>query len=141
MLAPICGCFFFFSYACPRTTKMLLDSKVRAKITIMLEIKKVSKSFLSHIGNIKYQARKDFRPPSAMKGNGYFQNLRFFLRNCLETFWIFGNFLGGIFGGIFWRNFLGEIFWEDFFGRIFLGGFFWEDFLRGILWEELLSRN
>ena len=36
-----------------RTTKMSLDSKVRAKITIMLKIKKISKSFLSHIGNIK----------------------------------------------------------------------------------------
>ena len=31
----------------PRTTKMVLDSKVRAKITIMLKIKKVTKSFLS----------------------------------------------------------------------------------------------
>ena len=76
-----------------------------------------------------------------MKGSGYFQNLRFFLRNCLETFWVFGNFLGGIFGGIFWRNFLGEIFWEDFFGRIFLGGFFWEDFLGGFFWEEFFGRN
>ena len=37
----------------PRTTKMLLDSIVRAKITITLKIKKFSKSFLSHIGNIK----------------------------------------------------------------------------------------
>ena len=36
-----------------RTTKMLLDSKVRAEITIMLKIKKISKSFLSHIGNIR----------------------------------------------------------------------------------------
>ena len=30
-----------------------LDSNVRAKLTIMLKIKKFSKSFLSHIGNIK----------------------------------------------------------------------------------------
>ena len=36
-----------------RTTKMLLVSIVRAKITIMLKIKKFLKSFLSHIGNIK----------------------------------------------------------------------------------------
>ena len=65
------------------------------------------------------QARKGFRPPSAMKGMGYFQNLR----NLLKDF--------------FWRNFLGEIFWRIFFGRIFLGGFFgrifWVDFLGGIL--------
>ena len=27
-------------------------------------------------------ARKGFRPPSAMKGIGYFQNLRIFLKNC-----------------------------------------------------------
>ena len=71
---------------------------------------------------LKKQARKGFRPPSAMKGMGYFQNLR----NLLKDF--------------FWRNFLGEIFWRIFFGRIFLGGFFgrifWVDFLGGILWEE-----
>ena len=30
-----------------------LDSNVRAKLTIMLKIKKFSKSFFSHIGNIK----------------------------------------------------------------------------------------
>ena len=36
-----------------RTTKKLLDSKVRAKITIKLKIKKISRSFLSHIENIK----------------------------------------------------------------------------------------
>ena len=48
------------------------------------------------------QARKGFRPPSAMKGIGYFQNLRIFLD-------ISGNFLGGYF-------------WMNFFGRNFLGG-------------------
>ena len=77
------------------------------------------------------QARKGFRPPSAMKGMEYFQNLR----NFLEIFWIFlgilweffrRNFFGGIFREIFVRNFFGRIFWEDF----------WEDFLGGILWEE-----
>ena len=45
-------------YMKPRTTKILLDSIVRAKITIMLKIKKISKSFLSHIGNIKRKLRK-----------------------------------------------------------------------------------
>ena len=30
-----------------------LDSNVRDKLTIMLKIKEFSKSFLSHIGNIK----------------------------------------------------------------------------------------
>ena len=33
---------------------MLLDSIVRAKITIMLKIKIFLNSFLSHIGNIKF---------------------------------------------------------------------------------------
>jgi hypothetical protein len=85
---------------------------------------------------------KGFRPPSAMKGIGYFQNLRNLLRIFLEIFWIslgivFGNFLGGFFGrnffgGIFWEKFFGRIFWEDFSGRIFLGE---------ILWEELLRNN
>jgi hypothetical protein len=69
---------------------------------------------------MKNKPKRVFRPPSAMKGIGYFQNLRIFFRNCLE---FFGNFLGGF----FWRN--------------FFGGFFWEDLLGGILWEELLSRN
>ena len=70
--------------------------------------------------NLKHQARKGFWPPSAMKGIGYFQNLRNFLD-------ISGNFLGGFFlGGFFGEDFLG-----GFFGRIF-----WEDFLGGILWKE-----
>ena len=51
------------------------------------------------------QAQKSFRPPSAMKGIGYFQNHRIFLRIFLE---FFGNFLGGFF-------------LEDFFGRIVFG--------------------
>ena len=39
-------------------------------------------------------ARKGFRSPSAMKGVGYFQNLR----NLLRIFWeFFGKFLGGFF--------------------------------------------
>ena len=97
------------------------------------------------------QARKGFRPPSAMMGIGYFQNLRKILRIFLDSL---GNFLGhfqedffgGIFWDIFWRNFLGEIFWEDFFWRTFLedsfgeflGGYFREDLLRGFFREDLL---
>ena len=62
-------------------------------------------------------------PPSAMKGIGYFQNLRNFLR--------------------FFLDFFLEIFWEDdeFFWRNFFGEFFWKDVLGGILLEELLSTN
>ena len=88
---------------------------------------------------LKKQARKGFRPPSAMKGIGYFQNLRNLLRNFLEIFWIlFWEF----FGRIFWEDFLEEFIWkivlEKFvLGRIFWGGYFWEEFfernsLRGI---------
>ena len=40
----------------------------------------------------KKQAQKGFRPLSSMKGTEYFQNLRNFLRNCLEFF--FGFFWG-----------------------------------------------
>ena len=36
--------------------------------------------------NREKQARKGFRPPSAMKGMGYFQNLRNFL-DISENFW------------------------------------------------------
>ena len=71
------------------------------------------------------QARKGFRPPSAMKGIGYFQNF-------LEIFWIFW----GIILEFFRRIFFGGIFLEEFFGRIFLGGFFGR-----IFWEELFGRN
>ena len=53
-----------------------------------------------------------------MKGIGYFQNLSKFLRNCLEIFWIFLEFIWNYFG-IFLEEFLGTQFWEDFFGRIF----------------------
>ena len=67
---------------------------------------------------LKKQARKGFRPPSAMKGIGYFQNLRNLLRNFLEIFWIlFWEF----FGRSFWEDFLGGFFGGDF-GRISLGG-------------------
>jgi hypothetical protein len=72
---------------------------------------------------MKKQARKSFRPPSAMKGIGYLD--------------FFGNFLGGFFGGIY----LEELFWRNILGGFFLGGFFLADFLGGIFWEELLSRN
>ena len=70
-------------------------------------------------GNIKTndeQARKGFRPPCAMMGIGYFQNLRNLLRNYLDFFWIFL--------GIFFWNLFGEIFWEDFFEDLF-GRIFW----------------
>ena len=74
------------------------------------------------------QARKGFRPLSAMQGIGYFQNLRKFLRNCVEIFWIFfGMFLEDFLEEFFGRSFLGDIFWKNFFG-----GFFWEDFFGKI---------
>ena len=97
--------------------------------------------------NDKKQARKGFRPLSAMQGIEYFQNLRNFLRK-----WKYFGFYGGIFlelfcnfWGIFQRifleeclceNVLRELFWEDFFGGIFLGKFFGRNF-----WEELFGRN
>ena len=49
------------------------------------------------------QAHKGFRPPSAMWGIGYFQNLKNILRNCLE---------------IFPKVLFGEIFLLEFFGEI-----------------------
>ena len=58
-------------------------------------------SFWLCVSSFDKQARKGFRPPSAMYGIGYFQNLRNFLRNCLEIVW----------------TFFGQIFWEDLFGR------------------------
>ena len=77
------------------------------------------------------QARKGFRPPSAMKGIGYFQNLRKnFLTIFLEIF-VFWKFFSRIFfeefffGRIFWKKLLREIFWEDFF----LGG--------GTVWDRV----
>ena len=106
--------------------------------------------FVHFLGNgvpRKKKARKGFRPPSAMKGIGYFQNLGILLRNFLEIFWIlrgiFWEFLRRIFFEEFiWRNFLGEIFFEDFFWSIFQEeDLFFEDFLGEILWEELVSRN
>ena len=78
--------------------------------------------------NYSKQARKGFRPPSAMKGIGYFQNLRKILRIFLEIFWIFW--------GIFWE-FFRRIFWEEFFGRNFLGEIFWEDFFGGLFSREV----
>ena len=62
----------------------------------------------------KKQARKGFRPPSAMKEIGYFQNLGIFL----EYFWIFwGNFLCRFFREKFLGGFFGRISLEEFFGR------------------------
>ena len=85
--------------------------------------------------NLK-QARKGFRPPSAMKGIGYFHNLRI----VWEMFWKFfglfweliGNFLGGFFRGIF----LEVLFWRNFFG-----GFFWRIFLRGFFRSNFFGRH
>ena len=66
----------------------------------------------------KKQARKGFRPPSAMF--------------VIISFWIFLEFFERIvFGGLFGRNFFSGIFWEKFFG-----GVFWEDLLGGFFWEE-----
>ena len=75
------------------------------------------------------QARKGFRPPSAMKGIGYFQNLRNLLRNCLEIFWEFFRriFLEEFLGEFFLGGFFERIFWKEFFKRNFLGGFFWKE--------------
>ena len=73
---------------------------------------------------VKKQARKDFWPPSAMMGIGYFQNL--FLRKCLDIFW---NFYG-FFLEFFWRNVLGGTFVGEMFGRNF-----WEEFFGRIFWE------
>ena len=39
----------------------------------------------------------EFRPLNVMYGIGYFQNLRNFLRNCSEMFWIFSGFWGEFF--------------------------------------------
>ena len=73
------------------------------------------REILNKNGPKSKQARKGFRPPSAMKGIGYFQKL-------IEEF--FGNFLGELFGRIFLGGYLGRIFWEDFwkefFGRNYL---------------------
>ena len=69
---------------------------------------------------VRKQARKGFRPLSAMKGIGW--------RNIVgEIFWeefFRRNFLGRI----IWEKFLGGFFWKEFFGRNFLGGIFWEKF-------------
>ena len=45
---------------------------------------------INHIEKWGKPAQKGFRPPSVMKGIGYFQNLKEFLRNVLK---FFGNFL------------------------------------------------
>ena len=95
------------------------------------------------------QARKGFRPPSAMKGIGCFQNLRNFLRNRLKVLDLFWNFFGIYFEfifGLFWEhflggNFLGGMFLEEFLGRIFLVGFFGRIFLGENFWEEFFGRN
>ena len=65
------------------------------------------------VGRRIKQAPKGFRPPSAMKGIGYFQNLRNFLRIYFWKFFgFFGNVLGGFFGGIFLEDFFEGILLE-----------------------------
>ena len=67
--------------------------------------------------------------------------IRFFLRNCLQIFWIYSGFLGEIFLEDFsGKIFLGGFFREDFFGRIFLEGFFQMIFLGG-LFGGFFGRN
>ena len=67
------------------------------------------------MNHLNKQARKGFRPPSAMK----------------EIFWIVL--------GIFWEDFFGGIYLAEFFGRNFFGGFFWEDFFGGFFWRNSLG--
>ena len=55
------------------------------------------------------------------------------MRKFLKTFGLLWNYFG-IFGVIFWEDFLVWI-----FGRNLLGGFFWRNFLGGILWERLID--
>jgi hypothetical protein len=57
-----------------------------------------------------------------MHGIGYFQNLRNFLRNCLEVFGFFWDLIKN-FWGIFGRIFFGGVFWEEFLRRNSMGGF------------------
>ena len=93
-------------------------------------------TFFIHMQLHYKQARKGFRPPSAMKGIGYFQNLRNLLIIFLEFFWIFWNFLV-----IFQEDFFEGIYLEEFFGRNFLGGFFGRNYLVEINKELMfLSR-
>ena len=89
-----------------------------------------------------------------MKGRGCFQNLKNFLRNCLEIFWIYltnlfdeffwGIFLANLFDEFIWRiflrNFFGEIFWGTFltFWRIFwrcVWRIFWRIFFDEFSWQ------
>ena len=91
--------------------------KLKANMNQFLKVTKlglctaVDESFI--FTKIIKQVRKGFRPPSAMKGIGYFQNLEMFLK----FFGYFWSFLG-----TFKEDFLGGILWEKFFGRIFSGG-------------------
>ena len=94
-----------------------------------------------HLEMKKNKNKKGFRPPSAMMGFGYFQNLRNLLRNCLQIFWEFFESFWGIFWEEFFgRNFLGEIFLEDFLGRIFCEGFFERNSLVEIKKELMFLR-
>ena len=76
------------------------------------------------------QARKGFRPPSAIKEIGYFQTLRV----VSKSFWIL---LGVFLEEFFWSNFLEQFFGsnvvgEILFGRILGGGYFGRNSLGGI---------
>ena len=71
---------------------MLLYFKLRNQLVIhKAELPKVDILFRTQFPSlgifINKQARKGFRPPSAMKGIGYFQNLRNLMK--IEIFWIF----------------------------------------------------
>ena len=73
----------------------LSNMKYRLHTTYIQGIPSISTHVRQHFSNLSddksKQARNGFRPPSAMKGMGYFQNLRNFL----------GIFLEESFGGIF----------------------------------------
>ena len=97
---------WFWTHCCSSLTLFVIQIAINSSLAI-----------------IKYtkQAQKGFRPPNAMKGIGYFQNLR----NFLEIFWIFGGAFLGAFFGIFQEDLL-----EEFFGRISVGGITWQQLTR-----------
>jgi hypothetical protein len=93
----------------------------------------ISKGLFSILNSSKKrmkQARKGFRPPSAI----------FVIQTFLGIFWRI--FLEDFFGGTFYRNFFGGIFWRNFFGEIVLDKHFWRifgGFFERIFWEDFLG--
>ena len=83
---------------------LLQQDQNQTTTTVVEEI-----ALTGEVSFIHKQARKGFRPLSAMKGIGCFQNLRNFFRNCLEIVWKLFGFFFGFFGKFF------GIFWEEFF--------------------------